>query len=564
MNSTSTLTIPAGTTGVDIYYKFPASGTSVSFKVLSSTSLTPSPDPLAIILRDPMSNYRWLSAEYSHRIYKDKCYPVLLRAYDYSGSASPDDGTGVLTFTPSKPQLKFYDTSGCSGTAVTTFTFAPTANFINAYIKYVSDGSETTSYTSISISGVNAGTFSYDYTPPTISVDLTSESTPQKVEIYAPYNITRNTCTFLQLTAVNKNGTPIPVSVAETINLGTVESSVGSFYYNSNCGTTISSSYISSGSAQNGVYFKATTPVSGKYTFYPQPTTLESIKSNFYVTAPAEITFPATVSNIDIVSPDTASACKDITISNAGGETSGPVAVGNLAGDFTFTGCTSTCAGGSLPAGSSCTISVRSTAEVNKSLSGTLTVLLNGISTGSPIALSGTASGFDPCMDGTAPASGTQCTSGNYFLGTLGAFRYMTTPGGCTNSATPTCSNSTDSVSKIYGAYNVSQGTDLSNGASNTNLLVTNDGTAAAAIYCSNLVYGGYSDWFLPATNELSLLWNALSASHRLSIGVASSAYYTSSSELDATDARLRLSSDGSEAQGQKSSEFLVRCMRRY
>jgi hypothetical protein len=74
-------------------------------------------------------------------------------------------------------------------------------------------------------------------------------------------------------------------------------------------------------------------------------------------------------------------------------------------------------------------------------------------------------------------------------------------------------------------------GTAIGTGAQNTIDIVAQSGNVSAtsaAVYCSDLVSGGKSDWFLPSKDELTQMYV-----RRTAIGGFSSGYYWSSSEYD-------------------------------
>jgi hypothetical protein len=83
-----------------------------------------------------------------------------------------------------------------------------------------------------------------------------------------------------------------------------------------------------------------------------------------------------------------------------------------------------------------------------------------------------------------------------------------------------------------------------------------------AAKYCYDLVYAGYDDWYLPAQNELKLLYDM-----HLQVppkgGFAASRYW-SSSENNGDDARSINFSDGVYNNAQRNASYPVRCVRRY
>lgn len=65
---------------------------------------------------------------------------------------------------------------------------------------------------------------------------------------------------------------------------------------------------------------------------------------------------------------------------------------------------------------------------------------------------------------------------------------------------------STESYGLTWGQYNQSStaSSDI-DGPSNTNIMVA--AGSQAATYCDNLTTGGYTDWYLPAKNELEVLY---------------------------------------------------------
>jgi len=59
-----------------------------------------------------------------------------------------------------------------------------------------------------------------------------------------------------------------------------------------------------------------------------------------------------------------------------------------------------------------------------------------------------------------------------------------------------------------WGTYGVlTTATSVINGPSNTTNLAARGTAYAAATFCENLTTGGYSDWYLPAKNELEVLY---------------------------------------------------------
>lgn len=95
-------------------------------------------------------------------------------------------------------------------------------------------------------------------------------------------------------------------------------------------------------------------------------------------------------------------------------------------------------------------------------------------------------------------------------------------------------------------------------GASDTTAIIAQSGfTSGAANVCRNKTTGGYTDWYLPAKNELNCLFE-----HQTAIGGFSSQAYWSSTEIDANDGSAQNFQTGSQAAFTKSSTKRVRCVR--
>jgi len=79
----------------------------------------------------------------------------------------------------------------------------------------------------------------------------------------------------------------------------------------------------------------------------------------------------------------------------------------------------------------------------------------------------------------------------------------------------------------------VSTGTAIGTGRKNTDLILTADAAAPAALACKNLTAGGKSDWFLPSKDELNQLFVNRASVGNLNPG-PSDRYYWSSSQGEA------------------------------
>jgi hypothetical protein len=84
-----------------------------------------------------------------------------------------------------------------------------------------------------------------------------------------------------------------------------------------------------------------------------------------------------------------------------------------------------------------------------------------------------------------------------------------------------------------------------------------------AAKYCTNLQLNGYSDWFLPSKEELSILYQYFSTSHNgefMGIGYG----YWTSTEFDNEKAWAQGFYEGVQGRIQKAEAFLVRPIRAF
>jgi hypothetical protein len=115
------------------------------------------------------------------------------------------------------------------------------------------------------------------------------------------------------------------------------------------------------------------------------------------------------------------------------------------------------------------------------------------------------------------------------------------------------------------------------NGSSNTTAITSQGGSSSgAAFLCDASSNGGQSDWYLPAIDELSLLFNNRFNVNRTLSGASSSGsipgtptqilynFYWSSTEFTSNSAWYESFSDGSLGTGNKSDTFYVRAVRRF
>lgn len=189
----------------------------------------------------------------------------------------------------------------------------------------------------------------------------------------------------------------------------------------------------------------------------------------------------------------------------------------------------------------------------------------------------GVGSPPDPCACGT-PSPGQVCSDGSVYAGLSpdGNVKMYSTPAdipgpkfwnngnsGASTVDTP-LANCIDGTLTVPGTA-----TTCRTGRSNTALLITVDSDKSAggvqphiaAQTCADLVAHGHDDWYLPAQEELIVLYQ-----NRTGIGgfVLDNNYYWSSSEWSNTSARFLRFTDGDLANGGKyNTSARARCVRR-
>lgn len=203
------------------------------------------------------------------------------------------------------------------------------------------------------------------------------------------------------------------------------------------------------------------------------------------------------------------------------------------------------------------------------------------------------------CSDGH-PAIGTVCPGGTIFAGQFDNGRYMVTPANCTDSSTPTCDGSTDTLVKkwngsfgtnsdIPGVENIAtvETPSSSNyrGDINTAAMVAHPsvGSDSAAHYCHNMIFAGYSDWYLPSKSELAYIFcyasstathntlkpeedvNCASQGGKTSVIPGFSPFsYWSSTERNSSNVHSMFMGTGGQGMPLKDNNLRVRCVRRY
>jgi hypothetical protein len=148
---------------------------------------------------------------------------------------------------------------------------------------------------------------------------------------------------------------------------------------------------------------------------------------------------------------------------------------------------------------------------------------------------------------------------------------------GTTNN--PSCTLLTDG-SQVGKTYSAAAGIDepadsTSDGLANTLALLGNPATDNgsttdalpptnnAALYCFNLMLYNKTNWYLPAKDELNVLYT-LKASNPTAGGFNASSSYWSSTEYNTSIPWSQLFSNGTQGLNPKTNTYYVRCVRRY
>ncbi|HEY0893843.1 MAG TPA: DUF1566 domain-containing protein [Cellvibrio sp.] len=144
------------------------------------------------------------------------------------------------------------------------------------------------------------------------------------------------------------------------------------------------------------------------------------------------------------------------------------------------------------------------------------------------------------------------------YAGTYNGHQYFTTPGGCTDSINPTCSGPFDTVKKMWASTSTSTGaTDFVIGITNSSTIF---GISPAAAFCENMNYAGYTDWYLPARQEMEFLYR-----NSATVGgfVFNDGYWTSTEGSSANAWAFLF--DYLKTNGEaKNINYYVRCVRRF
>jgi len=118
------------------------------------------------------------------------------------------------------------------------------------------------------------------------------------------------------------------------------------------------------------------------------------------------------------------------------------------------------------------------------------------------------------------------------------------------------------SASAQWGCYGstISGADSTTDGAQNTIDIVNGCAEASrAARLCSDLSSGGYTDWYLPAKDQLNTLYT-----QRAVVGGFTTSNYWSSTENSSNSAWSQYFNLGNQSNNYKNNGFYVRCIRSF
>lgn len=162
----------------------------------------------------------------------------------------------------------------------------------------------------------------------------------------------------------------------------------------------------------------------------------------------------------------------------------------------------------------------------------------------------------DPCSG--SPAVGTECEDGSYYIGQVGGNDIYATS--AAHESSESWNNGTfDPPWTTTGLSSVTDGPGNTAG-----LVALGDAGSPydAAVYCDGLInVHGHSDWYLPAKDELNLLWNGGSP---IAGVLTDGTLYWSATENSHSNGWWQRFSDGTQLNNKdKSNTYAVRCARR-
>ncbi|MFZ9595842.1 MAG: DUF1566 domain-containing protein, partial [Bdellovibrionia bacterium] len=159
---------------------------------------------------------------------------------------------------------------------------------------------------------------------------------------------------------------------------------------------------------------------------------------------------------------------------------------------------------------------------------------------------------------------------GNIYMGIYNGSQYFTTPGNCQAGTPYVCDGAQDSVTLPYAtgseATTILGGNSEVDGKGTTAYVATTYTTTAAAQFCNNINssggYAGYTDWYLPARQELRFLFNNAQSLSGVRYSLPS-AYWTTTESTASGNWNIQFANYSANVSA-KTSVFYVRCIRRF
>jgi len=143
-----------------------------------------------------------------------------------------------------------------------------------------------------------------------------------------------------------------------------------------------------------------------------------------------------------------------------------------------------------------------------------------------------------------------QSYKGGYYMGTLGGYYLI-------------CAPITGQSQKVWGPYIIVPGADsLTDGYQNTLDMIADSEDHPAANFCVALTIGGFSDWYLPAKDELNLMYTNYLVLETAGAGSFID-HYWSSSEINYSGAWRHNFPIGYQLGDGKLTNYYVRAIRR-
>lgn len=185
------------------------------------------------------------------------------------------------------------------------------------------------------------------------------------------------------------------------------------------------------------------------------------------------------------------------------------------------------------------------------------------------LVLAANKSVFSDGSDSSCATIGSVCSNGSVYAGITpdGDAHIFTTPNDAPGSYTWNNGAATFTNTALVDCTDGPTGstTGCRTGQVNSNILASLSNSSSpynAAVYCENLSVHSEVDWYLPAQDELNVLYTNRTAIGNFLSG--SSDYYWSSSEHDDNDARNMRASDGAFGTDNRKDDALnIRCIRK-